>query len=158
GRVTELADLILARSTAPLILNSFIRPLLDEGGAAHALRATSTSSRVDALNQRLRHYVAEKAPRCVLVDWERIVMLVGLDEAIDRRMAYIAAAPFRSAFMRGYAHDIFRIGRALKGHAKKCLILDCDNTLWGGIVGEAGLEGIQLDRHTYPGKAFYDFQ
>jgi FkbH-like protein len=38
------------------------------------------------------------------------------------------------------------------------LVLDCDNTLWGGIVGEAGIEGIKLDRNGYPGKAFYDFQ
>jgi FkbH-like protein len=157
-RVTGMADLILGRTAAPLILNGFIRPLLDEGGAGHAVRESSASRRVAEMNDLLRRYAEEKAPRCLLVDWERIVMLVGLDEAIDRRMAYLAAAPFRSAFMRFYAHEIFRIGRALKGHAKKCLILDCDNTLWGGIVGEAGLDGIQLDRHSYPGKVFFDFQ
>ena len=157
-RVTGMADLILGRTKAPLILNGFIRPLLDEGGAANTLRDASPSRRVAELNDGLRRYAAGKAPRCQLIDWERIVMLVGYEEAFDRRMGYMAAAPFRSAFMRGYAHEIFRIGRALKGNAKKCLILDCDNTLWGGIVGEAGLDGIELDRHTYPGKVFFDFQ
>ena len=46
----------------------------------------------------------------------------------------------------------------LKGKAKKCVVVDCDDTLWGGVVGEDGLDGIKLDRNSYPGKAFYDFQ
>lgn len=40
---------------------------------------------------------------------------------------------------------------------KKCLILDCDNTLWGGVLGEDGVDGIKLG-DTYPGKSFQDFQ
>ena len=40
---------------------------------------------------------------------------------------------------------------------KKCLVIDCDNTLWGGIVGEDGIDGIKLG-NTYPGNAFKDFQ
>lgn len=40
---------------------------------------------------------------------------------------------------------------------KKCLVLDLDNTLWGGVLGEDGVEGIQLG-NIYPGLAFYDFQ
>ena len=35
--------------------------------------------------------------------------------------------------------------------------MDCDNTLWGGIIGEDGLSGIKLSK-TYPGSAFYEFQ
>ena len=46
---------------------------------------------------------------------------------------------------------------AIEGKRKKCLILDLDNTLWGGILGEDGVEGIQIG-NTYPGNAFLDFQ
>lgn len=46
---------------------------------------------------------------------------------------------------------------SLKLIRKKCLILDCDNTLWGGVLGEDGIEGIKIG-DTYPGKAFQDFQ
>jgi FkbH-like protein len=157
-RVGALADLVLQKSAAPLILNTFIRPVHDEGGAFNSLRAGSPSARAAELNDGLRAYARNKAPRCLVIDWERLVMVVGVESAIDRRMGYMAAAPFRHAFLSSYAYEIFRIGRALKGAGKKCLILDCDNTLWGGVVGEDGLEGIQLDRTTYPGKAFYDFQ
>jgi FkbH-like protein len=131
---------------------------LNEGGAIYALRPQSLTSRVEEFNRQLRAFVALNAPKCLLVDWERIVMLIGNDAAFDLRMAYVAAAPFRQKFLNLYAHEIFRVGRTLRGLSNKCLILDCDGTLWGGIVGEAGIEGIELNPNEYPGKAYYDFQ
>ncbi len=47
---------------------------------------------------------------------------------------------------------------AMKGQFKKCLILDLDNTLWGGVIGDDGLEGIQLGHGLGIGKAFTEFQ
>ena len=47
---------------------------------------------------------------------------------------------------------------AIKGQFKKCLILDLDNTLWGGVIGDDGLEGIQLGHGLGIGKAFTEFQ
>ena len=47
---------------------------------------------------------------------------------------------------------------ALRGQVKKCLILDLDNTLWGGVIGDDGLEGIQLGHGLGIGKAFSEFQ
>ena len=73
-------------------------------------------------------------------------------------MGYLSQSFFRGAFLKVYAERIARVSRALKGKSKKCIVLDCDNTLWGGIIGEDGIEGIKLDRNTYPGKVFYDFQ
>src|SRR5262249_52023461 len=53
--------------------------------------------------------------------------------------------------------EYMKFFRALTGQAKKCLVLDLDNTLWGGVIGEVGLAGIQLGP-TYPGNAFVAFQ
>lgn len=47
---------------------------------------------------------------------------------------------------------------AIRGQFKKCLILDLDNTLWGGVIGDDGLEGIQLGHGLGIGKAFTEFQ
>ncbi|MBK7917804.1 MAG: HAD family hydrolase [Chloroflexi bacterium] len=55
------------------------------------------------------------------------------------------------------ADEVFKFIRVTKGKIKKCLVLDCDNTLWGGIIGEDGLAGIKLGK-TYPGSPFYEFQ
>jgi len=47
--------------------------------------------------------------------------------------------------------------RSLLMNRKKCVVLDCDNTLWGGVIGEDGLEGILLG-NSYPGQVYLDFQ
>lgn len=56
------------------------------------------------------------------------------------------------------ASRVMDIVCAVKGQFKKCLILDLDNTLWGGIIGDDGLEGIQLGHGLGIGKAFTEFQ
>ena len=56
------------------------------------------------------------------------------------------------------ASRVMDIVAALQGKVKKCLILDLDNTLWGGIIGDDGLEGIELGHGLGIGKAFSEFQ
>lgn len=56
------------------------------------------------------------------------------------------------------ASRVLDIISASQGKVKKCLILDLDNTLWGGIIGDDGLEGIQLGHGLGIGKAFTEFQ
>ena len=56
------------------------------------------------------------------------------------------------------ASRVMDIVCAIKGQFKKCLILDLDNTLWGGVIGDDGLEGIQLGHGLGIGKAFTEFQ
>ncbi len=56
------------------------------------------------------------------------------------------------------ASRIVDIVCAVKGQFKKCLILDLDNTVWGGVIGDDGLEGIQLGHGLGIGKAFTEFQ
>ena len=56
------------------------------------------------------------------------------------------------------ASRVLDIVCAVKGQFKKCLILDLDNTVWGGVIGDDGLEGIQLGHGLGIGKAFTEFQ
>ena len=56
------------------------------------------------------------------------------------------------------ASRVMDIVGAIKGQLKKCLILDLDNTVWGGVIGDDGLEGIQLGHGLGIGKAFTEFQ
>ena len=56
------------------------------------------------------------------------------------------------------ASRVIDIVSALRGQFKKCLILDLDNTVWGGVIGDDGLEGIQLGHGLGIGKAFTEFQ
>ena len=53
-----------------------------------------------------------------------------------------------------YGEQVGRLLGALRGRSAKCLVLDLDNTLWGGVIGDDGLEGIVLGQGNAAGEAF----
>jgi FkbH-like protein len=69
----------------------------------------------------------------------------------------MARAPLGKDVLVPLGQEYGKFIRALRGKSKKCLVLDCDNTLWGGVIGEDGLSGIKLGS-TYPGSAYHAFQ
>lgn len=74
------------------------------------------------------------------------------------KMWYAAKVPYSSAVFENAAIDIASAVEALKGHSRRLIILDLDNTLWGGVVGETGWRGIRLGGHDHLGEAYKDFQ
>ena len=110
------------------------------------------------LNTILREFVAQRTNRCGLLDLERVAARLGEAATLDRRFGLMNKAPFKPAFVAAAAEEILRFLKCRYLAPKKVLILDCDNTLWGGIVGEVGADGIQLDSYEYPGIAYYRFQ
>ena len=149
----------IAQNTDAIIaVNTFVPPFYSDFGISSAKDLSNHHNEVLQLNKLIREYVLSNPARFVLVDWERFVRLLGESESMDYRFWYMSKSPFKKGFLDLYARELVKIAKALKGKSKKCLILDCDNTLWGGIVGEDGLRGIWLDRHSYPGNIFYEFQ
>lgn len=110
------------------------------------------------LNRIIRDFVAQRANRCGLLDFERISARLGETATIDRRFGLMMKSPFKPEFVAAAAAEIVRFLKCRYLPPKKVLVLDCDNTLWGGVVGEAGLENIELDPYEYPGIAYYRFQ
>jgi FkbH-like protein len=110
------------------------------------------------LNTLLRNFVAQRPNRCGLLDFERIAARLGETATLDKRFGLMMKAPFKPEFIAAAAGEIIRFLKCRYLPPKKVLVLDCDNTLWGGVVGEAGLENIQLDSYEYPGIAYYRFQ
>lgn len=76
----------------------------------------------------------------------------------EAKLWYAAKVPFRNEVFRSAARDVKSALRASRGAAKKLIVLDLDNTLWGGIVGEVGWQGVRLGGHDAVGEAFVDFQ
>jgi FkbH-like protein len=74
------------------------------------------------------------------------------------RLWYLAKVPFTSAVFRAAAADSLAAVRGLSGRARKVVVVDLDDTLWGGIVGDVGWEALQLGGHDPVGEAFADFQ
>jgi FkbH-like protein len=156
--LNQIYKLVSKHSNALIAINTFIPPFYSEWGIAHSPDILGLNYLITELNQYIRRFVIEHGNRFFIVDWERLIRILGEDNGIDYRYWYSSKAPFKNAFLDLYAIEIMKITRALKGKAKKCVLLDCDNTLWGGIIGEDGIEGIKLDKDIYPGRAFYEFQ
>lgn len=66
--------------------------------------------------------------------------------------------PFALDYVPLYAEKFAQVLRALRGKASKCLVLDLDNTCWGGIIGDDGLEGIEIGQGSAQGEAFLAIQ
>jgi FkbH-like protein len=82
---------------------------------------------------------------------------IGASGFIDWRMYYLSKMALSIDGMQAMVNEIASIIKALNGHFNKCLILDLDNTLWGGVVGDDGLENIQIGNLGI-GKAYSDIQ
>lgn len=95
--------------------------------------------------------------RLTLLDLDGLLQLEGQVHAHDARGWYLYRQPYTGSFLSRIGQQLARIIRAQSGAAKKCIVVDCDNTLWGGTVGEDGLSGIGLGE-DFPGRAFRDFQ
>jgi FkbH-like protein len=110
------------------------------------------------MNDALRSFAEENTDRMAICDWSEASAGIGANALVETRFWRSSQAPFRPEFLDRYARQIASYVRASKGLAKKLLILDCDNTLWGGVVGEEGLPGIQLGPDSRPGEFFYRVQ
>jgi len=82
---------------------------------------------------------------------------IKLNNIIDKRMWYIGKIPYNNLYFEKIAEKLFGLVLSIKGLTTRLLILDLDNTLWGGVVGEDGIHGIKLGE-DYPGNVFVDFQ
>ncbi|MBL9039384.1 MAG: HAD-IIIC family phosphatase [Archangium sp.] len=93
-----------------------------------------------------------------VLDTAPMLETVGRAEALSPRFFYQAKAPYTLAFFDELARQVTLVSRAYNGYFYKALVLDCDNTLWGGIVGEDLLAGIKLGPYETPGNVFYAAQ
>jgi FkbH-like protein len=78
--------------------------------------------------------------------------------AFQPKLWYMTKNPFGSEVYTEALHDIKSALIGSVGRSKKLVVVDLDDTLWGGIVGEVGWQGIRLGGHDYVGEAFQDFQ
>ncbi len=137
--------------TSLVVINRFSSLLFD----SESIRQT----RFGAFCRALNGYLDAHAPgNFVVVDIDKVIARVGITQAFDERFFYSAKAPFSVALLREYAAHVMPIFLAANGLSSKVLLFDCDNTLWKGIVGEDGPEGIALSAQVPAGAPFSDVQ
>jgi FkbH-like protein len=107
-------------------------------------------------NGQLMRRLADVA-NVFVVDAARWIALAGT-QAYSDRSYYLGKIPFSDDVFRHAADDIAAAVAAVAGAARKVVVVDLDNTLWGGVVGDLGWQQLRLGGHDAVGEAYVDFQ
>jgi len=101
----------------------------------------------------------EKLPLHVnLVDIENLIFRNKEASWQDSRLFHLAKQPFNMETIPSLAKSICGKILGTLGMAKKVIVLDLDDTLWGGVIGDDGIDGIKLDNNSPEGEAYLNFQ
>ena len=115
----------------------------------------SLGFQVRKLNQQL----FESAPSYVkFCDIDALSANIGRRQWRDEKLYDVSKVPVAFSFLPNYAENVAGVLGAIFGKSKKCLVLDLDNTLWGGIVGDDGWENLKISNDNPTGESFYRFQ
>jgi len=159
-RVLGLIDRILheirEKCTAAVLVHNFETPVHPSYGILDYQDRGKQVGTFRRINERLLQ-IAGKHDGVYLVDLDLLQSAVGYRNFFDHRYWHVAKSPYTREAWRAIAGEYVKFLRALCGKKRKCLVLDCDYTLWGGIVGEDRPGGIRIGT-TYPGSAYRDFQ
>jgi len=154
--VSNIISGIRQKTNALILWHGFELPVYTAKGIMDDQVGNNMHSVVSKLNSFIKDELASYSS-AYYVDMNRCLARLGYEKFYDLRYWQIGKAPYSRYAYQEIAQENMKYVRALNGKNKKCLVLDCDNTLWQGVVGEDGLEGIVVSK-DYPGSIYYDFQ
>jgi FkbH-like protein len=108
------------------------------------------------MNLRLAENL-EKTSNIHVLNTHKWVERTGID-AFNPKLWYLGKIPFGNAIFKEAVQDIKAALRGMLGYARKLILIDLDDTIWGGIVGDVGWENLVLGGHHHLGEAYVDFQ
>ncbi len=139
-----------------MLVNNFMVPSFTPFGILDNKADNGFRSFFHKINEKLAE-VYRKSSQVYVVDLEAAAGKHGKSRCVDPKLYYRGSFVFSESFLPVVADDYMGYIKALKNITRKCIVLDLDNVMWGGIIGEDGTEGIQLGNDS-PGNAYKDFQ
>lgn len=113
----------------------------------------------DYICDTLNNYIKEKAAsNMVIIDIGKIISKLSIEKSVDFRDYYSSKALYTINFFKNYVAFISPVIGAINGKRKKAIIFDCDNTLWEGIIGEDGVDGIKMSSSSHKGVIYEEIQ
>ena len=156
GRLRLIAENLRGSVKASVLVQTVPAPTAGLFGSLDRVLPTSPFSMVEALNRRIAEWAATGS--VLLVDIARTAATVGLETWDEPGHWYASKLPFSPSMLPLWAEIVARTIAAALGRSRKCLVLDLDNTLWGGVIGDDGVGGIQLGQGSATGEAFVAIQ
>src|SRR4051812_46665405 len=152
----DLIKNVTSHSKGKILLNNYIE--INDGvfGQFAAKEKTSFLFQLRKLNLRLMEW-AQAEPAIHICDFLALQSVYGRNIIFDPKLYVNADMVYSLEFLPHLAKSVTDIISSALGLGKKCIILDLDNTLWGGIIGDDGMEGIQVGSLGL-GKAYTNLQ
>ncbi|HTZ95272.1 MAG TPA: HAD-IIIC family phosphatase [Terriglobales bacterium] len=156
-RFRSLWEKIHSELGAVIIQNNFDMPRLRPLGNLEASQPFGRANFLMRLNAEFANY-SHTHSRFFINDIHYLSAQVGLTEWFGNSYWYSFHMALSPTATVALARNVAAIVKSIYGKSKKCLVLDLDNTLWGGVIGDDGLQNLILGKDHAVGEAFLDFQ
>ncbi len=148
---------LMERFACPIIQNNFELPLCRQTGSYDGWGYCGKSAFISRLNVMLSDY-ARKNNGFYINDISYLSACVGLEKWHSSESWYLYKYAMSTDVIPDLAYSIACIVKSIYGKNKKVIDLDLDNTLWGGVIGDDGQEGIEIGQETALGQSYSEFQ
>jgi HAD superfamily phosphatase (TIGR01681 family) len=156
SNLISLFEVFQKNSPASLVVHTLEQLHLPSQGILDWQMEVSQAQAITAINQVL-YQKALRQTGLYLLDYDGLISRVGRSRWYDESKWLTMRMPIAADCLIHLANEWLRFLHPLTGRICKCLVVDLDNTLWGGVIGEEGMIGIALGSE-YPGAAFRQFQ
>lgn len=157
SKLTGWLNTLVANISCRVIIGNFIANHSSSIGLAINSESYSQKFFLSDLNKELT-ILCQSYPATSILDVDSLANYMGHKYVFDSKFYYIAKMLWSADFLKEVAFVICKYFAAEKGMTKKCIVLDLDNTLWGGVVGEDGPHGIKVGTGDPISEAYTDFQ
>lgn len=152
----DLAQRVADNTNAKVLLHNLEVPVYSSLGLMENKEDFGFIEAVESINAGLRERF-KKTNQIFVFDFNAFCSRIGKDNLLDHKMYYLGDLKLKLQHLPLLCAEYSRYIWALSSFTKKCIVLDLDNTLWGGVIGESGIDGIELGP-TPEGRPFLEFQ
>tara|TARA_B100000686_G_scaffold160456_1_gene168090 strand:+ start:3986 stop:5734 length:1749 start_codon:yes stop_codon:yes gene_type:complete len=156
SQLKNLIEIFQTNSNSKLIVANFNIPHYSPNGIIETKSEFGFHEMIEEINKKLRE-ISKNFNSIYIYNFNNFISKFGEKNVFDYRQFHLGDIQITYNLIPFLADELMGYIKPIHGKNKKCIVLDLDNTLWGGVVGEDGFDGIELG-HTANGKAFVEFQ
>ncbi len=138
-----------------ILFSNIVVPYPSSLGNINANVAYSETGFYDRINLM---FAVSKPDHVTIIDTEGLSREIGKRNWFDEGQYYLSKLGFSLRYIGYFCDMLLKQIMAIKGKIKKCIVFDLDDTIWGGIVGDVGSDGVNLDPNDAEGEAYQAFQ
>ena len=154
--IKKLVETFLDNSNSKLVITNFQIPVYSPYGINEQKEDFGMKQLVYEINNKIRHELKDQS-LVFIYDFNEFVMKFGEYNVFNYQDYFFGDIKISIDYIPKFADELLGYVNAVMGITKKCIVLDLDNTLWGGIIGEDGFDNIKLGDDPI-GRSFVEFQ